>query len=181
MNETIRARERLRPFVEQARRFRGWQLDAFGPNPLDPREPWDYRSRASELLETAESVVDVGTGGGEVFDEVCASFRRRAVATEPWPVNAPIAAARLRPRGIGVVHCDSLVLPFRDDAFGLVLNRHEELDPAEVARVLSPGGTILTQQIGKTWWQELREFFPRMRHFGDLFHRYQDGLRMSGA
>ncbi len=180
MNETIRARERLRPFVERARRFSGWQLDAVGSKPLDPREPWNYRRRASELLETAESVVDMGTGGGEVFDELCASFRGQAVATEPWPVNAPIAAARLRPRGIGVVHCDSLVLPFRDGAFELVLNRHEELDPAEVARVLAPGGTILTQQIGRTWWRELRKFFPRMRDFGDLFRRYEDGLRSAG-
>ncbi len=49
-----------------------------------------------------------------------------------------------------------------------------------MARVLAPGGTILTQQIGRTWWRELRKFFPRMRDFGDLFRRYEDGLRSAG-
>jgi len=55
------------------------------------------------------------------------------VATEPWEVNAPVAAKRLGARGIPVVRANSLRLPFRDEQFDLVLNRHEELDPADTA------------------------------------------------
>jgi hypothetical protein len=79
-----------------------------------------------------------------------------------------------------VVQCGSLRLPFRNGSFDLVLSRHEELQPTEVARVLSPGGTLLTQQVGGTWSQELREFFPRMQDSGNLFTRYQNGLGDSG-
>lgn len=180
MSQPDCARERLRPVVERARRFSGWQLDSFAPKPVGPQEPWDYKARAAELLDEAACVLDMGTGGGEVLEELCASHRGRAVATESWDANVPIAATRLRPHGIGVVRCSSLTLPFRDDTFDLVLNRHEELDPREVARVLASGGRFLTQQIGRDWWQELRAFFPRMQDFDDLFHRYEAGLRASG-
>src|SRR5207247_11061623 len=97
----------------------------------------------------------MGTGGGELLDALTASFFGRTVATEPWSVNAPIAAARLRPRGIAVVRCGSLQLPFRPASFDLVLNRHEELDPAEVARVIPFDGRALTQQVDSIRWREV--------------------------
>jgi SAM-dependent methyltransferase len=173
-------RNRIRPFVERAHRFSGWRLDEFTPRPLEPRPPWSYETRAAELLREAKSVLDMGTGGGELLETLSASFRGRAVATEPWSVNAPVAAARLGPHGISVVQCSSLQLPFRDASFDAVLNRHEELDPAEVARVLYARGSVLTQQIGRDRWRELRPFFPRMQDFGDLFHRYENGLKDYG-
>src|SRR5439155_9638181 len=142
------ARNRIRPFVERARQFSGWRLDEFDPKPLEPQPPWDYATRAAELIRAANSVLDMGTGGGERFDALTASFFGRTVATETWSVNAPIAAARSRPRGIGAVRCDSLQLPFCPASFDLVLNRHEELDPAEVARVITFHGSVLTQQVG---------------------------------
>jgi SAM-dependent methyltransferase len=152
MRDLERAREQIRPYIERARRFSGWAFDEFASAPLEPSEPWNYEARAGDLLRTAKSVLDMGTGGGEVFERLCSSFGGRAVATESWSLNAPVAAARLRPRGASVVQCHSLRLPFRREAFDLVLNRHEELDPAEVARVLSPGGRLLTQQVGRAWW-----------------------------
>jgi SAM-dependent methyltransferase len=39
-------------------------------------------------------------------------------------------------------------LPFHDGTFDLVLNRHASYWPSEVARVLRPGGTYVTQQRG---------------------------------
>jgi hypothetical protein len=41
---------------------------------------------------------------------------------------------------------DRARLLFRDGAFDLVANRHEAFVATEVARVLSPGGTFVTQQ-----------------------------------
>ncbi len=174
------ARERIRPFVERARRFSGWRLVPFAPTPIEPAEPWSYSGRAAELLQGAKDVLDLGTGGGEVFESLCSSFTGRAIATEPWSVNAPVAAARLRPHGTEVVQCSSLRLPFRDSRFDVVLVRHEELDPSETARVLAPGGRLLTQQTGVDRWQELRPFFPRMKDPGDLFPRYRRGLQEAG-
>ena len=174
------ARDRLRPYVDRARRFSGWRFNDVVSTVLGSPVPWSYPSLAAELLTTAARVLDMGTGGGEIFEELLPSYQGRAIATEEWHVNAPVAAGRLRRHGVDVVRCRSLVLPFRGDVFNVVLNRHEEMDSAEIARVLSPGGRLLTQQVGRDYWKELRRFFPRMQDFGDLFHRYQDELRSAG-
>jgi len=49
-------------------------------------------------------------------------------------------------------------LPFRAGAFDLVLNRHSSYWAHEIARVLEPGGTYLTQQRGEGDDDLLRTF-----------------------
>lgn len=172
-----RTRVRLRPYVERAQRFSGWSFGDIEARRVGPEAPWDYEARARRLLRDASSVLDMGTGGGEIFMDLLRSCRGRAVATEEWARNVPIAARRLSSIGVHVVRCRSQELPFHDSTFDLVLNRHEELDPAEVARVLSPGGRFLTQQVGRGDWRELRAYFPRMQDFGPLFEDYRSGLQ----
>src|SRR3989475_1296626 len=178
--ELVKARDRLRPFVEKARGFRGWSLEEVAPTRIGPGYPWDYRKRAADLIVRASAVLDMGTGGGELFADLCRGRRGRAVATEPWHVNAPIAKSRLAPLGVEVVGAHSLHLPFRNDVFDLVLDRHEEMDPAEVGRVLARGGIVLTQQVGRNDWEEVRTFFPRMQDSGPLFARYVSGFEGAG-
>lgn len=172
--------DRLRPYVDRARAFTGWDLDRIAPTPLGPRPRWDYKRRAGDLLARASSALDLGTGGGELLADLCAAHRGRTIASESWNVNASIARRRLSPLKVEVVRAHSLRLPFRDEAFDLVLDRHEELDPTEVHRVLRPGGCVLTQQIGRNEWNELRAFFPRMQDGGSLFDRYVGDLRRIG-
>jgi SAM-dependent methyltransferase len=95
-------------------------------------------------------------------------------------VNAPIACRRLAPLGVLVVRCHSPRLPFADAAFDLIINRHEELEPAEVARVLRPGGRVITQQVGGENWDELRAYFPRRSDFRGLRERYAQGFAAAG-
>jgi SAM-dependent methyltransferase len=121
-----------------------------------------------------------GRGGGEVLSRVAAGLPTCVTATEAWAVNAPIARQRLAPLGARVVRCSSLQLSFRDASFDLVLARHEELDPAEVARVLRPGGWVVTQQVGHDDWAELHTFYPGLRDVGDHLRAYTDGLRTAG-
>jgi SAM-dependent methyltransferase len=172
----------LLPYAERARHLQGWELEVT-PVPLGPPLPWDYLARARELLAGAQAVLDLGTGGGERFAEILGSSAapaRRAVATEAWEVNAPVAAARLAGAGARVVQAGSLRLPFADESFDLVLSRHEELAPAEVARLLRPGGSALTQQCHPDDWRELRRFFPRMPDFGPHDRLYREGLQAAG-
>jgi SAM-dependent methyltransferase len=82
---------------------------------------------------------------GGIPDFIASS--RTVVATEPYPPNLPVAAERLGPLGVDV-RAQSDILPVEDGSADLVLNRHGALDAAEVARVLRPGGRLLTQQIG---------------------------------
>src|SRR5438094_7987522 len=73
MHDMKLARNRIRPFVERARQFSGWRLDEFDPKPLEPQPPWDYETRAVELVRAANSVHDVGTGRAERFDALTGS------------------------------------------------------------------------------------------------------------
>ena len=133
-----------------------------------------------EAASSVRSVLDMGTGGGEFLAKVSATLPDRVVATEEWRVNVPVAKKRLTPFGFEVVECRSVELPFKDATFDLVLNRHEELRPSEAARVLSPGGKVITQQVGRDDWKELRKHFPRKTDFGDLQGQYATGFQAAG-
>jgi SAM-dependent methyltransferase len=131
----------------------GWDFSflagRIGGSPL----PWNYVELAQAAVTEARAVLDLDTGGGETLEEVLGgtpnsiASSRTVVATEPYPPNLPVAAERLGPLGVDVrARID--ILPVEDDFADLVLNRHGALDAAEVARVLRPGGRLLTQQIG---------------------------------
>jgi SAM-dependent methyltransferase len=94
-------------------------------------------------------------------------------------VNAPVAARCLEPRA-HVVRASSLELPFPPGSFDLVLSRHEEIRPGEVARVLAPGGRFLTQQVVPDIWHELRAVFSDMVRFPDHYADYQRECRDAG-
>ena len=175
-----RALAELQPYIERARRFSGWDFSELKVRDLDPRPPWDYEALARDYAGRAERVLDIGTGGGEVLSRIAAGLPGRFAATEEWHVNAPVARDRLQPLGIDLLHSASLRLPFRDEAFDLVLDRHEELDPTDVARLLRPGGQVLTQQVGHEHLSELRRFFPRMTDFGDHYVAYSQGFEKAG-
>ena len=168
---------RLRPWVERARNFSGWDFSEIQMRELEPGPPWDYRALVREAAARKRRVLDMGTGGGELLADMRGALPDGVVATEEWVVNAPVAYRRLNPLGVDVVRCSSLRLPFSDNSFDLLINRHEELDSSEVARVLRPGGLLITQQVGLHNNHELRAFFPRMSDFGDIFAQYTQELR----
>lgn len=178
-NRRHEALEQLRPYIQRARGFSGWSFKDVDVRHLDARAPWDYEKLAREHALHARSIVDLGTGGGEVLSRVVPGVTGRVVATEEWVVNAPIAAIRLQPLGIHVLRADSLRLPFRDAAFDLVLDRHEALSPADVARALAPGGTVVTQQVGNESWPEFGRFVETVA-FPDHFNIYQREFAAAG-
>jgi SAM-dependent methyltransferase len=168
--------------VEAARTFTGWGFSQFGTARfLGSPNPWDYNAMARDRMSAAETVLDIGTGGGERFSRLCADFTGKAVATESWHINAPIAAKRLQPLGASLIYCDDDNLPFRDASFDLLLNRHAGMNPKDAARLLKPGGMLLTEQITGDHWGELRQFFPRSTTGrSDGFFRWLVAFRSTG-
>ena len=83
------------------------------------------------------------------------------VATESWPPNVAVAERTLAPLGARVVAVpgpDS-DLPFPDASFDLVTSRHPvSVRWDEVARVLKPGGSYFSQDVGHPSVGELTEF-----------------------
>jgi SAM-dependent methyltransferase len=182
--ETLeQARERLWPFVEAAKDFTGWSFSRYGnAKLLGPGTPWNYDGRVGELLSSAHAVLDIGTGGGERLSRYLRDYKGRAVATEAWHVNAPLAAGRLRPLGAEVLYCDDEFMPLASATFDLIINRHAALDPADIGRILRNGGIFLTEQISKAHWGELKEFFPRatVSEGENHYFSYLVGLREVG-
>ena len=110
-------------------------------------------------MATARAALDIETGGGEVLTSVPRP-PRLLVATESWPPSVAEARRRLHPLGAHVVAvADAPTLPFVAGAFDLVVSRHPVVVLwDEIARVLEPGGTYFSQQIGAGTNRELTEF-----------------------
>lgn len=144
----------------------GWDFSSFAERIVTDPWPWDYHLLALSALTGVSSALDLSTGGGEVLsalaDARADALPEDTVATEGWAPNLPVARAALAPLGIEVVAYDAEVdpvMPFVDDRFDLVLNRHEAMSLPEVARVLRPGGEVLTQQVDGRNFAETHALF----------------------
>ena len=175
--EAIRS---LQPYLDRAHNFTGWTFPKDSWKRLGPPAPWDYGRLVREAAQSARSVLDMGTGGGEFLSEVSPSLPASTVATEEWSVNVPVAKRNLTKVGIETIHCRSVQLPFNAGSFDLVINRHEDLEPSEVARVIRSGGRVITQQVDRDNWKELRAYFSNVTDFGDHRKRYAEGFEAEG-
>jgi SAM-dependent methyltransferase len=127
----------------------GWDFSWFDGRATEERPPWGYARMMSGRMETATAALDIDTGGGEVLATV-ARPPALLVATESWPPNLERARRTLRPLAATVVHADADGdLPFVSSSFDLVVSRHPVVTRwSDIARVLRPGGTYLSQQVG---------------------------------
>jgi len=145
---------------EEQQPFRGWDFSHLEGRFLEEDDPpGNYMSMARELLTSSVAALDIGTGGGERLVQL-GSLPARIAATEGYPPNFSESKKRLEPLGVEVVQAfEGGSLPFPSSHFDLVLDRHAGFDPQEVVRVLSPGGTFLTQQVGSDNLTDLRAEF----------------------
>lgn len=151
--------------------FSGWDFSWLAARSTPGTLPWSYQGELTRRAATVSTMLDMGTGGGERLSQL-SPRPPRTVATEAWPPNVPVAAARLHSLGIPVVQDEGAPdntdqdgtqrgrMPFRDGAFALVASRHEAFLAHEINRVLSPGGVFITQQVD--------------------FHSYDDLYRLLG-
>ena len=142
----------------------GWDFSWFEGRATEERPSWGYAVSLADRLAHATAVLDVQTGGGEVFDFALGRAPKTPVltaATEGWPPNVAKATELLRPRGTVVVGVpEDAPLPFADGAFDLVSSRHPVTPHwTEIARVLRPGGTYFAQHVGP------RSVFELVEHF----------------
>lgn len=141
----------------------GWDFSWFEGRATEERPSWGYTGLVVDRLPRAAAVLDIQTGGGEVLAEMLTRAPRVppvVVATEAYRPNLAPAARRLTPLGAVVVGVSGDGrLPFPDGRFDLVISRHPTDNVwDEIARVLSPGGTYLSQQIGAGSNRELTDW-----------------------
>ncbi|MEH7463527.1 class I SAM-dependent methyltransferase [Bacillus thuringiensis] len=138
-------------FVKQANQpFQGWNfsfLEDTGRLSAEPL-PWSYSSIVLQYMHCVDNMLDMGTGGGE-FLSLLTPLPARTAATEGYAPNIALAKAKLEPLGVSV-HAieEDTHLPFANDQFDLIINKHESYCETEVKRILKPDGIFITQQVG---------------------------------
>lgn len=134
--------------AEEARAFSGWDFSALAGRWHSPALPWDYIGTARRYLKPTDRLLDMGTGGGECLLQIGHPYKQTAV-TEGWAPNVALCKEKLAPLGVEVREIfDADAVPYPDAQFDVVLNRNEDFDVGEVARVLKSGGFFVTQQVG---------------------------------
>lgn len=134
----------------------GWDFSAFKGRWIEENPPWDFRKVIIDEASRSNSLLDLGTGGGEFLSSLI-PLPRMTLCTEGYPPNLNVAKIRLKPLEVDVVNsfCDDNnvaiqkgALPFRSESLDLVIDRHESFLANEVYRVLKKGHYFLTQQVG---------------------------------
>jgi SAM-dependent methyltransferase len=161
--------------------FSGWDFSYLNNRWFEQRPPWGYRQKVMEAFPGLERCLDMGTGGGELLAAMV-PLPPETYATEVYPPNVPVAKGRLEPLGVVVVPIETQAhLPFEDDFFDLVINRHETFFAGEVARVLKPGAVFITQQEGERNLVELNEWLgAEVPEKASYYERALKNMRAAG-
>lgn len=143
----------------EAAAFQGWEFSWLDGRFEEEPRPWDWGTVVRSGFPGVRAFLDVGTGGGERLAAL-APLPPETWATEGYPPNVEVARARLEPLGVSVTAADAeKSVPFPAGCFDLVTDRHVGCPPAEVFRILRPGGHFITEQVGACQYRELRGWF----------------------
>jgi SAM-dependent methyltransferase len=141
-----------------AQDFSGWDFSWLRGRWSEEEPYWDYRQIVEEKAGRVDSLLDMGTGGGEFLTSL-SHLPAETTATEGYPPNVPVARGRLEPLGVNVVAFgDERALPLPDESFELIINRHESYWLPEIVRLLKLGGVFVTQQVGTADCIQLNEY-----------------------
>lgn len=133
---------------ERIAHIHGWDFSHIHGRCVEDSLPWDYAALIREYLRPDLRLLDTDTGGGEFLLSLGHPYESTA-ATENYPPNIALCRETLIPLGIDFRPADAgKALPFEDNAFDIVINRHGDFLAEEIFRVLKPGGIFLTQQVG---------------------------------
>ena len=139
--------------------FEGWDFSYLKDRYLEKKTSWNYEKYIESYIKKCLSLLDMGTGGGEFLRSLKLILPDNTVATEGYKPNIEIARKNLSDLNIEVIEKnDDANLPFKDNSFDLIINRHESYFPKEIRRILKPNGCFITQQVGEQNNIELNGF-----------------------
>lgn len=142
--------------------FSGWDLSYLNGRRVEGvghKHHWDYTAAVLSAMKQAHTMLDMGTGGGERLASFAAQqpLPEQTYVTEGYAPNVVVARQRLAPLNVGVYEVSDDYLPFADNSFDLIINRHASYNPHEVWRVLKPECQFITQQVGDQTNRRLHE------------------------
>lgn len=162
---------------EEKASFKGWNFSHLNNRWEYEKLPRDYKDIVLKYLKLNKSLLDMGTGGGEFLLSLNHPYNLTSV-TEAWQPNIDLCKEKLEPLGICVRQVlDDNHIPYEDNSFDIVINRHEAYSISEIKRVLKPNGLFISQQVGGKNNRILSEklienFSPQFPKF-DLSHEVE--------
>jgi len=135
--------------------LQGWDFSSINGRWNDPNPPWDYNLIVNSYLKDTDILLDMGTGGGEVLLAIGHPYKN-TYATEAYVPNLELCQNTLSPLGITIAQTfTDDKLPFENEKFDFIINRHESFDLTEVNRILKHNGYFFTQQVSNHNFYEL--------------------------
>ena len=133
---------------EKMAKITGWDFSYIDKRSHEVTPSWSYSDIIKEYLFTDAHILDIDTGGGEFLLSLNHPYKNIS-CTEGYKPNVLLCEQRLLPLGINFKECTDISnLPFSDNSFDIVINRHGSYNPLEIRRVLKPNGIFITQQVG---------------------------------
>ncbi len=185
MKKTLTDDELFDYLIDEANKnFEGWDFSYLESNKRMQEFPlsWNYRNEVKFRIYGISSLLDMGTGGGEFLSSL-SPLPKCTCVTEGYEPNIIIAKKRLEPLGVKVYRVDNdESLPFNDETFDLVINRHESYSVREVKRILKKQGTFITQQVGGLNNREINELLgvPKYQYYNWILKTAYGQLNEAG-
>lgn len=156
MNKTELQKKWLKE--EKSAHIHGWDFSHIeGRYILENLLPWNYENIVRSCLSAEKRLLDIDTGGAEFLLSLNHPYHNTA-ATEAFPPNVELCRKKLIPLGVDFRKADgNKKLPYIDEMFDIVINRHGSFNAAEIYRILKPNGLFITQQVGAENDRELAE------------------------
>ena len=143
--------------VEKEAKIKGWDFSHIEGKFEQCELPWDFSEIIHRYMHDTDRILDIDTGGGEFLLSLGHPCSLTS-ATEGYPPNVELCRRKLGELGIDFHEMnDYSAMPFADEQFDVVLDRHGAYDADEVYRVLKHGGYFITQQVGEENDRELVE------------------------
>ena len=153
MNENLKQWK----YEENIARIYGWNFSHIDGKYLEEELSWNYKNIINKYLKPNDILLDIDTGGGEFLlslNHLC----DKTYATEGYPPNVELCKNRLLSLGINFFEVtDYSKMPFKNEQFDIIINRHGKYNIQELHRILKKDGIFITQQVGEDNDRELVE------------------------
>ena len=127
----------------------GWDFSYIEGRYTQAPLPWDYKEIIRQYLMDDMLLLDQDTGGGEFLLSLRHPYSK-TYATEGYPPNVSLCEKTLPPLGITFRFSDDAArIPFPDESFDMIINRHGSFCAREINRLLKKGGLFINQQVGE--------------------------------
>jgi SAM-dependent methyltransferase len=139
------SQEALDELLAQVPPRQGWDFSRM--NVLRDPVPWNYHDLVVRYLSPTDSVLDIGTGGGETFSQLASFFGQGlGIDTDAQMIQLAVAnstSGNIRFR-VGSAQLEAV-----SETFDVILDRQAPFDLDAIAAHLKPAGYFVTQQVGE--------------------------------